>query len=223
MDVPPAICQTVDVSRLDAAELRARGAAGWARRDETIHFRLGNDLLAFPAAYLLVAADPGSFGCVRPAKKIEFAFWASDMAPPDRPMFWEPMLEAAEIAPSRPPDDFIVKVMAFYYNDHPDWADMGKRLAGIRSARPSRGTMHGLEDFSSQDIRYLVWISEDRGVLVRASLAAVPNPVAEMSFQNARWFARALVPLAAVARWDFIYGRIDAFAARHTVKDYFRK
>lgn len=223
MDAPAAVCETVDFSRLGTAEAQARTRAAWARRAEIVHFRMGNDLLAFPAAYLLIAADPSQFGCVSTVRKIEFAVWASDMTPADRQMFWEPALEAAQIAPSRPPDDFIIKVVAFYRSDHAEWTHMGKRLAALRQSGPSRGNLYGLEDFSRPNVQYLARISEDRGVLIRALADPLPpNPIAEANFQNEQWYARALVPLRAVPRWEFVYDRIAAFVVKYSVKNYFR-
>ena len=223
-DVPPAICQPVDLSGSPLDELQSRRAAGWARRDEIVHFRLGNDLLSFPAAFLLLAADPASFGCVNAVQQISFAFWASDMAPADREMFREPLLEAAAIAPTHQPNDFIIKVNAFYGNKHPDWPDLGKRLTNLRQSEKPLGMLYGLQDFSRLNVQYLVLISEDRGVLVRSlNDPAPPYPIAEISFQNEHWFARTLVPIRTVPRWDFIYNRIDAFVAQHLVKGYFKR
>lgn len=235
IDVPAAICQPVAAGKAmtgKAATGPAEERAAAARYGGTLYYRAGNDLFAFPAAYAIAAGDLAApdlarLGCVTRSREMAFAFPASAMAeavaqsgaPPPR----APAGGAA--APGSPPDEeVVIRVSAFHYGPHPDFAGMTRTIAAVRRADVRQGFLHDLERFPAEGGDHLVRISEDRGVLVRLpAVPAAPDARALMWFQTPAWSAAVEVPACAVPRWDFVYGAIDAFVAKHVVKDYFRR
>lgn len=234
MDVPAAVCETVDLSRMAAKVQEERQAAARRRLGETLYVRAGDDLIFFPAAYASVVPDLSRLGCVARTRELSFAFWASDLAPagvgasvpetaPEQKASGEAGGNAAPKPPGRPDDDFIIRVTGFYWGRHADFMGMTRMIAAVRKVEARRGFLYDLERFPSAAGDHLVRISEDRCILVRlAADPSSPGATTEMRFQSEDWSAVALVPAGAASKWDVVYGKIDAFVAAHTVKNHFR-
>ncbi|MFG1343664.1 hypothetical protein V5F59_02110 [Xanthobacter autotrophicus DSM 431] len=234
MDVPAAICETVNLSRVAPKTLEERQASARQKLGETLYFRAGDDLLSFPAAYALTVPDLARFGCVARTREIAVAFWASDLAPAGEgapvPVAAEPKAgggtEGAEAQPpaaARGDDDFIIRVSGLYYGRHADWMGMTKMIAAVRKVEARRGFLHDLERFPSAAGDVLVRISEDRCILLRlAADPAAPGAITEMRFQSEDWSATVQVPARATAKWELVYGAITRFLAQHAVKNHFR-
>ncbi len=230
-DVPPALCQPAPAAKPAAKPAgKPSGKAEEARQaavakfGETLFYRAGDDLFAFPARYALAPPELGLLGCVIRSRETAFAFPLSDMA--------AAMAARAAIPGVAPPraegapagDDPTIRVTAFYLGPHPDFAGMTKTIASVRREDKRQGFLNDLERFPAAGGDYLVRISEDRGVLAR--LPATPDTAdarAQLWFQTPVWSAAVEVPASALPRWDTIHAAIDAFVAQHLVKGYFKR
>lgn len=229
-DVPPALCQPAPAAKPAKPAAKASGKAEEARQaavakyGETLFYRAGDDLFAFPTRYALAPPELGLIGCVIRSRETAFAFPLSDMAAAMTAHAATP-----GVAPPRaegPPtgDDPTIRVTAFYLGPHPDFAGMTKTIASVRREDKRQGFLNDLERFPAAGGDYLVRISEDRGVLAR--LPAPPDAAdarAQLWFQTPVWSAAVEVPASALPRWDTIHAAIDAFVAQHLVKGYFKR
>lgn len=234
-DVPPAICQPAPVEK-PAAKPAAKSAsapsgkaeaarqAAVARYGETLFYRAGDDLFAFPVRYALAPPELGRLGCVIRGRETAFAFPLSDMAAAMAARAAAPGVAPPRAADAPAGDDPTVRVTAFHLGPHPDFAGMTKTIGGVRREDRRQGFLHDLERFPAAGGDYLVRISEDRGVLAR--LPAAPDASdarALLWFQTPAWSAAVEVPAGALPRWDTIHAAVDAFVAQHLVKGYFRR
>jgi len=225
MDVPAAICETADFKMAVPARVGERGAATRAQLDQMLFFRVGDDLVSFPVAYAPVVPVPARIGCVLDTRELSFTFWASDMAPPDADML-RPVsfFDTPPVGSGRPAGDFLVTVTRLYYGAHANWLNTSTTIGHMRRNGTPRGMLYGLENFSSGPYQFLIRLSEDCTVLVQFSNSTEwADRPASMNFQNSAWSAGALVRARFADRWDAVYNAIDAFVAKHMVKNYFKK
>ncbi|MFG1210625.1 hypothetical protein V5F72_21930 [Xanthobacter flavus] len=234
-DVPPAICQPAPVAK-PAAKPVAKpapapsGKAEEARQTavakygETLFYRAGDDLFAFPVRYALAPPELGLLGCVIRSRETAFAFPLSDMAAAMAAHAATPGVAPPRKEGDPAPDDPTIRVTAFYLGPHPDFAGMTKTIASVRREDKRQGFLNDLERFPAAGGDYLVRISEDRGVLAR--LPGSPDAAdarAQLWFQTPVWSAVVEVPASALPRWDTIHAAIDAFVAEHLAKGYFKR
>lgn len=234
-DVPPAICQPAPVTK-PAAKPAAKtvpapsGKAEEARQvavakyGETLFYRAGDDLFAFPVRYALAPPELGLLGCVIRSRETAFAFPLSDMAAAMAAHAATPGVAPPRVEGAPAADDPAIRVTAFYLGPHPDFAGMTKTIASVRREDKRQGFLNDLERFQAAGGDYLVRISEDRGVLAR--LPASPDAAdarAQLWFQTPVWSAAVEVPANALPRWDTIHAAIDAFVAQHLAKGYFKR
>lgn len=234
-DIPPALCQPAPAAKPAAKPASVpSGKAEEARQaavdkyGETLFYRAGDDLFAFPARYALAPPELGLLGCLIRSRETAFAFPLSDMAAAMAAHAATPGVAppraagTAEAAPAG--DDPTIRVTAFHLGPHPDFAGMTKTIASVRREDKRQGFLNDLERFPAAGGDYLVRISEDRGVLAR--LPASPDAAdarAQLWFQTPVWSAAVEVPANALPRWDTIHAAIDAFVAQHLVKGYFKR
>lgn len=224
-DAPPAICQPANKPAAKpsgkADEVRQ---AAVEKYGETLFYRAGDDLFAFPARYALAPPELGLIGCVIRSRETAFAFPLSDMAAAMAARAATPGVAPPRVEGAPAGDDPTIRVTAFYLGPHPDFAGMTKTIATVRREDKRQGFLNDLERFPAAGGDYLVRISEDRGVLAR--LPASPDAAdarAQLWFQTPVWSAAVEVPASALTRWDTIHAAIDAFVAQHLVKGYFKR
>lgn len=226
-DVPPAICQPAPAAKPAAKPLGkgedARQAAV-AKYGETLFYRAGDDLFAFPVRYALAPPALGLLGCLIRSRETAFAFPLSDMAAAMSAHAATPGIAPPRAAAAPAGDDPTIRVTAFHLGPHPDFAGMTKTIGTVRREDKRRGFLHDLERFPTEGGDYLVRISEDRGVLARLPAPPdAPDTRALLWFQTPAWSAAVEVPASALPRWDTLYAAIDAFVAQHLVKSYFKR
>ncbi|UJX43628.1 hypothetical protein D7006_01965 [Xanthobacter sp. YC-JY1] len=195
-----------------------------AKYSETLFYRAGDDLFAFPARYALSPPELGLLGCVIRSRETAFAFPLSDMAAAMAAHAATPGVAPPRVEGAPAADDPAIRVTAFYLGPHPDFAGMTKTIASVRREDKRQGFLNDLERFPAAEGDYLVRISEDRGVLAR--LPASPDAAdarAQLWFQTPVWSAAVEVPANALPRWDTIHAAIDAFVAQHLAKGYFKR
>ena len=182
-DVPPAICQPAPVAKPAAKPAPAPSGkaeearqAAVAKYGETLFYRAGDDLFAFPARYALSPPELGLLGCVIRSRETAFAFPLSDMAAAMAAHAATPGVAPPRKEGDPAPDDPAIRVTAFYLGPHPDFAGMTKTIASVRREDKRQGFLNDLERFPAAGGDYLVRISEDRGVLARRRAPMPPTP-----------------------------------------------
>ena len=176
-DVPPALCQPAPVAK-PAAKPAAKPSAkadevrqaAVAKFGETLFYRAGDDLFAFPARYALAPPELGLIGCVIRSRETAFAFRLSDLAAAMAARAATPGVAPPRVEGAAAGDDPTIRVTAFYLGPHPDFAGMTKTIASVRREDKRQGLLNDLERFPAPGGDYLVRISEDRGVLMRYSI-----------------------------------------------------
>ena len=230
-DVPPAICQPAPAAKpvskptaKPSAKAEEARQAAVAKFGETLFYRAGNDLFAFPARYALAPPEPALLGCVIRSRETAFAFPLSDMAAAMAAHAATPGVAPPRVDIAAAGDDPTIRVTAFHLGPHPDFAGMTKTIATVRREDKRQGFLNDLERFPAPGGDYLVRISEDRGVLARLPASPdAPDARAQLWFQTPVWSAAVEVPARALPRWDPVHAAIDAFVAQHLVKGYFKR